>query len=96
MTKTCNKCQGQFDWKKPYDGTKLNLDGSPHNCEGGQTKLSSNNYSKLELGQAPEVLNLALELSSTVMQRIDGTIEPADQLVLVESLFKTLSQSYKE
>ena len=53
------------------------------------------NYYKLSLGQAPEVLALALELGDTILKRIEGTVEPRDQLVMIESIFKTLSQSYK-
>ena len=94
MSKICNICQQQFDWKKPYDGSKLNLDGSLHDCKGTQTK-SSGGYSKMDLGQAPEVLNLALELGDTILKRIEGTVEPKEQIVMIESLFKTLSQSYK-
>jgi len=94
MAKTCNICQQTFDWKKPYDGTKLNVDGSIHDCK-GQTKLSSGGYSKLSLGEAPEVMNLALTLGDTVLKKIEGTVEPKEQLVMIESLFKTLSQSYK-
>ena len=33
MSKTCNICNTSFDWKKPYDGTKLNADGSVHSCK---------------------------------------------------------------
>ena len=33
MSKTCNNCQADFEWKKPYDKTKLNMDGSVHSCE---------------------------------------------------------------
>lgn len=95
MTKTCNACQQQFDWKKPYDGTKLNTDGSVHDCKNGQTKLSSGGYSKMDLGEAPQVLNLAMEMASTVLKSIDDTVSTGERLILVESLFKTLSQSYK-
>ena len=37
MTKTCNNCGVQFKWKEPYDGDKMNLDGTPHVC---QTKIT--------------------------------------------------------
>lgn len=32
MTKTCNNCGAEFKWKEPYDGDKMNLDGTPHIC----------------------------------------------------------------
>ncbi len=95
MAKTCNNCQQQFDWKKPYDGTKLNLDGSAHNCNGQKSGGKGGGYYKLPITEATKILDTALTLCETILKRIDGTVAPGDQLVLTESIFKTLSSSYK-
>ena len=52
-------------------------------------------YYKIPITDAPKFLDTALTLGDTVLKRIEGTVEPKEQLVLIESLFKTLSQSYK-
>jgi len=33
MSTSCNSCNEKFTWKKPYDGTKLNGDGTVHVCK---------------------------------------------------------------
>ncbi len=37
MSNNCNLCNQKFTWKKPYDGTKLNLDGTAHSCKKKET-----------------------------------------------------------
>jgi len=37
MSNNCNLCNEKFTWKKPYDGTKLNLNGSTHSCKKKET-----------------------------------------------------------
>ena len=32
MTKVCTKCEGEFEWKQPYDGTKLPAGSNPCTC----------------------------------------------------------------
>ena len=61
----------------------------------GEWKGKGGGYYKIPIGDAPKFLNTALTLGDTVLKRIDGTIESKDQIILIESLFKTLSQSYK-
>ena len=43
--KTCNKCQGTFSWKMPYDGTKLAVGDNPCSC-GGHKENFAENFSK--------------------------------------------------
>jgi len=52
-------------------------------------------YYKLPITEATKILDTALTLCDSILKRIDGTILPGDQLVLTESIFKTLSSSYK-
>ena len=41
MSSNCNLCNESFTWKKPYDGTKLNPDGSVHSCKKKETTSST-------------------------------------------------------
>jgi len=40
MTKICTKCEGEFEWKMPYDGTKLPTGSKPCTCSPKKTSQS--------------------------------------------------------
>ena len=46
--KTCNKCQGTFSWKMPYDGTKLAAGDNPCSC-GGHTESKPSTAPRVEV-----------------------------------------------
>jgi len=94
----CNNCDAEVKWPVPFkQGDRpLNQDGTQHDCpaykkSGGK----GGGYYKLPITEATKILDMTLTLCDVILKRIDGTILPGDQLVLTESIFKTLSSSYK-
>jgi hypothetical protein len=92
----------------PYDGTKLNLDGSPHACS---TKPAGGRFtsSKPALEQATAIYEIAESMLAQFKQRrgtpgTDGfdseVIKPIEigieqEIVFIESIFRTLSGNFK-
>ncbi len=58
-------------------------------------------YYKFPITKAPEILNMAQGMADAVVaqmvqdEKFKGLMETRDYLTLVESIFKTMSQSYK-
>lgn len=50
MTKTCTKCNGEFEWKMPYDGTKLPTGSNPCQCSAKKTAKTTGNTEPMKSG----------------------------------------------
>jgi len=96
MANKCNKCEAAISWDGWTSGPPNNPDGTPHKCM-KQKQLSSGGTSfvKTSIEQAPKFLDTALTLSDTILKRIDGVVEPKDQMENTIKIFDTLSRSYK-
>ena len=89
--KQCNSCGQDFTWKKPYDGTKLNIDGTVHECK---SKSKSSGIARHPIGQAPEFLEMACTLLETLEEKEKLKLPVNERAATVARLFDTVSRSY--
>lgn len=82
-------------WKKPYvQGDKpVEIDGTAHICPAKQSKKFVS--TKFNLEQVPEIFEMACTLLDTLEEKQKLSISSADKAVFIESMFKTISGSYK-
>lgn len=105
MGKPCNNCGADIKWSEPYEkGDKpLNLDGTKHQC---QKKESGGKYtsSKFPINKATEIYNLAEGIldsfykkrSLTDDAKADKRLPVEQEAIFIESIFRTLTQGFKE
>lgn len=98
---TCSKdgCENRIEFRDEYI---FDTDGKKGYClkhdeinSKVAAKPTGKGFYRIPISKAPEILNVALGLSDTVLKRVDGTVDPSDQLQLVESMFKTVCSSFK-
>lgn len=96
MTVQCKGCKKDVMWKKPYvQGDKpVELDGKEHICP-EFSKKKSFTVSKFPVGKMPEIFDLSMALLDTLQEKHKLNLSSTDKAIFVESVFRTISGSYK-